>query len=794
MRDRYRKIIAACGVVTLLSLGTAAVATAQTYTITDVGEGGSIFSFNHYFFAPEITAINNLGQVVGQSITTNEAYLWQNGVVTNLGTLGGTFSDAFGINDAGQVVGQTTIGGIEIHAYRWQNDAMTDLNLCCFQSRAFGINAAGQVVGTTQLSNVNFGVNHAFLWQDGHMTDLGTLGAPACCDVSQALAVNNTGQVVGESVTANREIHAFLWQNGVMTDLGTLGDQSSSANWINDAGQVVGYTQRFTFSGPTQAFLWQNGAMTALGTVGGSNSNALSINAAGQIVGVSDTPDGIRRATLWQKDPQGVYRITDLNTLLPPDSGWTLVAARAINDRGQIIGVGEFNGVNHRYLLSPVEILDPVPELLSGAEVTTDAERLAKKGRPVQGVAADGVARVVIRIPAKSVGEQIMLTVLNAQQVESFAKDEDGAVADVNNPLLFTSSVTVQAQNTSLGPMAFALYLAPKDFVRNCGSGLCQSYVDASTREINVQINGSSTFPIKIVRSPVLLIHGLWGQQSGWDGFKLVTDPRFKVFRADYKETNGESFEVNTSNVEAELDLDLREFKSVSKVAAVQFDLVTHSMGGLLARKLATLPFYERSTNYRQGDIHKLITLDTPHLGSQFANRLEASSPLCKFIFNRIGKKIGGAVRDLQYGSPAIAQLLELRTPIKARLIAGQATKLQEDMSAAIFVGVPPLNAVNAVCGPLLTLPGGFPEVFQTQDDPDGRSDLIVSVVSQVGKTIAVGRQDPPADSPYIGIEHTKVPVLFPGPSPLDDADIGQRVIDLLNTPVSIIDFGDILP
>ena len=104
--------------------------------------------------------------------------------------------------------------------------------------------------------------------------DLGTLGGS-----SRAWAINNRGQVVGESTTDTGERHAFLWEKGVMTDLGTLGGEESTALGINDRGQVVGY-------GPTttaryHAFLWEKGVMTDLGTLGG-DSRAYAITTAGR--------------------------------------------------------------------------------------------------------------------------------------------------------------------------------------------------------------------------------------------------------------------------------------------------------------------------------------------------------------------------------------------------------------------------------------------------------------------------------------------------------------------------------
>ena len=73
---------------------------------------------------------------------------------------------------------------------------------------------------------------HAFLWQNGTMTDLGTLGGtcpvPLCVTV-QAVTINRKGQVAGRSVTALGEEHAFFWEDGTMTDLGTLGGTFSQS-------------------------------------------------------------------------------------------------------------------------------------------------------------------------------------------------------------------------------------------------------------------------------------------------------------------------------------------------------------------------------------------------------------------------------------------------------------------------------------------------------------------------------------------------------------------------------------
>lgn len=295
--------------------------------------------------------INEAGQVVGYATTASlkyHAFLWDGGVMTDLGTLPtGSTSRAFGLNDNGQVVGfafdGSAAGGAHNHAFLWENGVMTDLFPEPAHSVANAINDAGQVVG-------QYNLNRPYIWQNGGFMELGSFGGGNSW--GYALDINNAGQVVGSSPVNNGSDglaqHAFLWEDGVMIDLGALpGLPDSRAHAINELGQVVGFSSFFdpdTADEIFESFLWEDGVVIDLGVPGQLN-RAHDINDSGQIVG-------------WSSSGAYIYEdgvVTNLNTLIPAGSGVKISVATGINNAGQIVGYGLFGGRFHALLLTPEE-------------------------------------------------------------------------------------------------------------------------------------------------------------------------------------------------------------------------------------------------------------------------------------------------------------------------------------------------------------------------------------------------------------------------------------------------------
>ncbi|HUI42395.1 MAG TPA: hypothetical protein VL523_10545 [Terriglobia bacterium] len=470
-----------------------------------------------------------------------------------------------------------------------------------------------------------------------------------------------------------------------------------------------------------------------------------------------------------------------------------------------------------------VTLLDPVPDLLSGSAVTTDYNTLATAGRPVQGVDADGVTELVLRWPATSVGVQYAVTLFNDQGKQSNSPNNDGALAPVGSTSFTKSRLAAISVNTSAGPMAFVLYRAPIDFPRPGGRDSA-----SIKRAVSIKVQqstNSSTTGVSILRPPVMLVHGLWGEPADWDSFTpFITDARFAEFRADYSASisseltsytpsypSGDQatiqalataaslgFSYNAPTALDEMASAITEFDDGTNpagipVAGVQMDLVGHSMGGDVSRWLPQESNFLSDDTFAQGSVHKVITIGTPHLGTPLAIDMLNDSNSCvrttlaldgDITFDTAvvgGDNATGAMNDLQgdgFGGSLSNALTTLSQPsphpLPFALVYGLVSQSQLNglnTSWDAFL-LRLLCSGDPLAGSLTST--GWPQVFGQS------SDAIVPEISEVN-SLSNGVQ-------INGVVHsTAIFVLgFGPPAELQQASgIPAKVVNLLNTPVT---------
>jgi probable HAF family extracellular repeat protein len=322
MDKRERGWVARVGlaVLAVALTGPQSEASKIRYEITDLGvlpgDGDSM-----------ARGLNNRGQVVGMSFPTAgnaRSFLYSDGHLEELP--GGDVSD---ISDAGQLArGGAFMYGPKINSHGR------------FAQEQRVVGSGGSVVSRVVIVEGDQVTSIPFEVPTG--------------DSASPTGINDLGQVVG-SIGVGSGARAFFYDGSRVIDVGSTPGGGAFA--INNAGQVVG--------GAQTAFLYQEGAMTDLGTLGGDVSRAFDINELGQVVGMSgvlDEAPGIDHAFLYEGGT-----MLDLNDLIPPESGWILKSAVAINDLGQIAGTGSLGGPDRAFLLTPTTVPEPTALAVLGA-------------------------------------------------------------------------------------------------------------------------------------------------------------------------------------------------------------------------------------------------------------------------------------------------------------------------------------------------------------------------------------------------------------------------------------------
>ena len=293
---------------------------------------------------------------------------------------GGGGGYGYSVNDAGFVVGYALDAAGRRQAVAWQNGGgvISLGTLGGSTSEARGVNSAGVVVGTSRRADA---VSRPFAWTaDSGMEELNvSLGG----DSASATAINDAGLVVGAARTATGARHAYRFEmtSGTTIDLGTLGGANSFANGVSREGLVVGLSD--AADDTYRPFLWTpDGGMQDLfsaGDLGLPFGSAYDVNSHGQVVGYGVINDDFdEQAFLWSAS-EGLI---NLNRRIRPNSGWILNGASGINDRGQIVGWGRFNGTPMGFLLTPTAIPGPSSLITAALGVASLAGcRLRTHGR-----------------------------------------------------------------------------------------------------------------------------------------------------------------------------------------------------------------------------------------------------------------------------------------------------------------------------------------------------------------------------------------------------------------------------
>jgi probable HAF family extracellular repeat protein len=292
-------------------------------------------------------AINDDGVAVGLSSVDGSTYphaaAWIDGRTINLTGLGFSGAVANDIGPNGLIVGISD--EFSLRAFSWLNGELNPLafpHQCCSEAR--GVNAAGQIVGNASLGGINT-PNDGVMWDNGVIVPLGSLGG----SLAHANDINDQTQIVGISAPDNSGTYlAFVWERGEMRALPTLGGTWGEAHAINNSSVIVGYAE--DEPGFWRPVKWINELAIELPTLGGFSGAARDVNESGWIVGYSSvTAQPSARATLWIND--AAFQL-DALALLPVGS--SLSFARGLNNVGQIVADGQIANEPRAAVLTPL--------------------------------------------------------------------------------------------------------------------------------------------------------------------------------------------------------------------------------------------------------------------------------------------------------------------------------------------------------------------------------------------------------------------------------------------------------
>jgi uncharacterized membrane protein len=243
---------------------------------------------------------------------------------------GFTAAEPPAMNRSGDIVGTLNReGSPRPFAFRYSGARLTLLS--DDPSKAVAVADSGDVAGEN--------AHQLVLWRKGKAVALG-----GCCG-GAVHGINQHGEIVGQLNDKEGRYGAFLWDGHKLRTITPPEGTMSSAIAINDSGYVL--LQSFT---PNAVFLWHNGKLSPVQLANDVANQPLALNNCEVIVGEFGAASDFYHAFVW--DEKNGQR--DLNTLIDAKSGWTLESAVDINDRGEIIGIGDHgNDQDAGFLLVP---------------------------------------------------------------------------------------------------------------------------------------------------------------------------------------------------------------------------------------------------------------------------------------------------------------------------------------------------------------------------------------------------------------------------------------------------------
>jgi triacylglycerol esterase/lipase EstA (alpha/beta hydrolase family) len=481
-------------------------------------------------------------------------------------------------------------------------------------------------------------------------------------------------------------------------------------------------------------------------------------------------------------------------------------------------------------------LYDPIADnLASGSGLVSSPTQLAAASHLVRGVAADNATQALVEITGAGVsaGDSIQLTLSDengpsgngASAGYLTALPANGMDSRTSNGVISIQAVSVPGKGTAFG---FAAFHAPTDFVRALNS----SDPGAIDRILTIKAtdttnNSTTTISVFVVRPPVVFVHGIWGSPRDFfasdGGVAAATSfTGWQVHYAQYNhfvalsssvpaypgaplliQGNSLGFLYGAGQVLPQIRSAITDYKPNNgggvAIASTQVDVVAHSMGGDVVRFLPQLSGFAGQDTYNLGYVHKLISIDTPHLGSPLASSLLDPRNTCaaqvlamagKYAFNSANingnVNVNGAVGDLQPTSAAIASMQSGAALIPTAMIGGQMTSTQTNGAGSAWEA----RVLVALCGnsynndPLAAElnPAGWTNLLSQYND------AIVSLASQFDNDLAYSVSTPgPGQNTFPAIHSPGANALgFLPPLIMDEASgAPAEVVNLLNTPVS---------